>query len=639
MKTEKKTKNSSPWWFFLSGLIVGGIIWFLLFTLAFSDLKTVSNQLDDFSPPLTTRLYDVEGRLLAELFTENREYVELSQIPDLIKEAFIASEDQNFYHHPGIDPWGIIRAAWQNLINMDIVEGASTITQQLSRNLFLSQQRTWKRKIQEIFLAFSLEKKYTKNEILEAYLNQIYFGHGAYGVKAAARIYFGKDLEELNLAEIAMLTGVARSPGNFSPYVDLSTAQRQQRRVLRRMQALGFISKEQLEEALATPIVLAGKEKSRSSAPYFVDYIIKELQKNYDEETIFGGGLKIYTTIDLDIQKFAEQALKESGYQGAILCIDPQTGYIKAMVGGRDYSESKFNRAVQAHRQPGSAFKPFIYSAALDSGFTPSTILVDELLTFPNGWKPQNYEKTFNGPITLREALEKSVNIIGIKLLQETGVDKVISYARKMGIKSDLRRDLSLALGTSEVNLLELTNAYCAFANRGLVPEPIAILRIENFSGEVLYESQRSLHRALSEDTAYIMARLLQGVIERGTAKAARIDRPAGGKTGTTEDFIDAWFVGFTPDLVCGIYLGNDDRTPLGPSKTGGVIAAPLFAKVMKEAHKDVPVHDFYSPSGIRELKVCMETGKLASPNCKAVTLPFKAGTEPREWCSQCSGS
>ena len=344
-----------------------------------------------------------------------------------------------------------------------------------------------------------------------------------------------------------MLAGVARSPGNFSPYVDLSAAQRQQRRVLRRMKEAGFISKEELEEALATPIVLSGREKNRSPAPYFVDYLIKELQKSYNEETIFGGGLKIYTTIDLDIQKVADQALKDSGYQGAILCIEPQTGYIKAMVGGRDYDESKFNRAVQAYRQPGSAFKPFIYSAALDSGFTPSTILVDEPLVFPNGWKPQNYEKTFNGPITLREALEKSVNIIGIKLLQETGVDKVINYARKMGIKSDLRRDLSLALGTSEVNLLELTNAYCAFANRGLVPEPIAILRIENFSGETLYESQRTLRRALSEDTAYIMARLLQGVIERGTAKAARIDRPAGGKTGTTEDFIDAWFVGFTP--------------------------------------------------------------------------------------------
>ncbi|MFY9303119.1 MAG: penicillin-binding protein 1A [Atribacterales bacterium] len=634
----KKKKNSSPLWIFLSGLLAGGVVWFLLFAFVLSDLKTVSNQLDDFSPPLTTRIYDIEGRLLAELFTENREYVELSQVPDLLKKAFIASEDQNFYRHPGIDPGGIIRAALQNLINMDIVEGASTITQQLSRNLFLSHQRTWKRKIQEMFLAFTLEKKYTKNEILEAYLNQIYFGHGAYGVKAAARIYFGKNLEELNLAEIAMLTGVARSPGNFSPYVDLATAQRQQRRVLRRMKEMRFISQEHLEEALSTPIVLSGREKNRSIAPYFVDYLLKELQKSYDEETIFGGGLKIYTTIDLDIQKIANQALEESEYQGAILCIEPQTGYIKAMVGGRDYDESKFNRAVQAYRQPGSTFKPFIYSAALDSGFTPSTILVDEPLIFPNGWKPQNYEKTFNGPITLREALEKSVNIIGIKLLQASGVDKVISYARKMGITSELRRDLSLALGTSEVNLLELTNAYCAFANRGLVPEPIAILRIENFSGEVLYEGQRILRRALSEDTAYIMARLLQGVIERGTAKAARIDRPAGGKTGSTEDFIDAWFVGFTPDLVCGIYLGNDDRTPLGPRKTGGVIAAPLFSKIMKEAHKDIPVHDFYPSPGVREVNVCMRSGKLPSPGCNTVTVPFKAGTEPREWCSGCTG-
>ena len=246
--------------------------------------------------------------------------------------------------------------------------------------------------------------------------------------------------------------------------------------------------------------------------------------------------------------------------------------------------------------------------------------------------------KNFQWPYHLKRSFRKSVNIIGIKLLQASGVDKVISYARKMGITSELRRDLSLALGTSEVNLLELTNAYCAFANRGLVPEPIAILRIENFSGEVLYEGQRILRRALSEDTAYIMARLLQGVIERGTAKAARIDRPAGGKTGSTEDFIDAWFVGFTPDLVCGIYLGNDDRTPLGPRKTGGVIAAPLFSKIMKEAHKDIPVHDFYPSPGVREVKVCMRSGKLPSPGCNTVTVPFKAGTEPREWCSGCTG-
>ncbi|NSW75442.1 MAG: PBP1A family penicillin-binding protein, partial [Candidatus Atribacteria bacterium] len=516
------------------------------------------------------------------------------------------------------------------------LEGASTITQQLSRSRFLTQKQVLDRKIKEIFLALMLEKKYTKDQIFEAYLNQIYLGHGVYGVKAAAKTYFGKELQELNLAEVAMLVGIARSPGNFSPYVNFKTAQRQQKRVLQRMRSLGFITEEEFQTALSTPIVLSGLEPNRSLAPHFIDYILKELGKNFDERTIFSGGLKVYTTLDIDLQKTANQVLQEGEYEGAILCIDPQNGYIKAMVGGRNYQESKFNRATQAYRQPGSTFKPFIYAASMDSGFTPSSVLVDEPLVFPNGWKPQNYEKKFRGAITLREALEGSVNIIGIKLLQETGIDKVISYARKMGIKSQLRRDLSLALGTSEITLMELVTAYCAFANKGMVPEPIAILRVENAKGQVLYENKPALHQALSEDTAYIMARLLQGVIERGTGRRANIERPAGGKTGTTEDFIDAWFVGFTPDLVCGIYLGNDDRTPLGPQKTGGIIAAPMFAKVMKEAHRNLPVHDFSRPDGVVELEVCLKSGLLPGNACKTVRLPFKKGRIPQETCTLC---
>lgn len=636
MRRGKLQRTSFFALFFLLGLAAGGIIFGGLFISFFRDFQTISTQLEDFTPSLTTRIYDIRGRLIGEFFTERREYARLNEIPLLLQKAFIASEDQNFYQHPGVDLLGILRALWQNLLNLRVVEGGSTITQQLSRSRFLDNRRNLERKVKEVLLALILERRYTKDEILEAYLNQIYLGHGVYGVKTAARLYFGKDLKDLNLAEMAMLAGVARSPSYFSPYVDLAAAQRQERRVLRRMFECGFITKEEYEKAVATPIVLSGLERRASICPYFLDYLLKELRTRFEDWQIFSGGLKVYTTLDADIQKVANETLTRSGYQGAVLCIDPKNGYIKAMVGGRSYEESKFNRATQAYRQPGSTFKPFIYAAALDSGFTPSTVLVDEPIEFPNGWKPQNYERIFRGPMTLREALEKSVNIIGIKLLQETGIDKVIQYARRMGIQSPLRRDLSLALGTSEVTLLELTTAYAAFANGGMVPEPIAILRVEDAEGHVLYEQTPNLRRALSPETAYIMARLLEGVIERGTGRRAAIGRPAGGKTGTTEDFIDAWFVGFTPDLVCGVFLGNDDRKPLGPQKTGGIIAAPIFAQVMKEALKDVPPHDFTRPEGIVEIEVCAKTGLLPSPSCTTVTLPFKRGTTPKTICTSC---
>lgn len=636
MRKKGAQKTLFPVLSFILGLLAGSIV-FGGVLLSFSgDFENLSTQLEDFTPSLTTRVYDIRGRLIGEFFTERREYARLEEIPLLLQKAFIASEDQNFYRHPGVDLSGILRALWQNLLNLRVVEGGSTITQQLSRSRFLDNRRNLERKIKEVLLALILERRYTKDEILEAYLNQIYLGHGVYGVRTAARLYFGKDLRELNLAEMAMLAGIARSPSHFSPYIDLAAAQRQQRRVLRRMLECGFITKEDYEKALSTPLVLSGLERRASICPYFLDYLLKELRTRFEDQHIFSGGLKVYTTLDADVQKVANEALARSGYQGAILCIDPKNGYIKAMVGGRSYEESKFNRATQAHRQPGSTFKPFIYAAALDSGFTPSTVLVDEPLEFPNGWKPQNYERIFRGPMTLREALEKSVNIIGIKLLQETGVDKVIQYAKRMGIQSTLRRDLSLALGTSEVTLLELTTAYAAFANGGMVPEPVAILRVEDMEGRILYKATPALRKALSPETAYIMARLLQGVVERGTGRRATIGRPVAGKTGTTEDFIDAWFVGFTPDLVCGVFLGNDDRKPLGPQKTGGIIAAPIFAHVMQEALKNVPPHDFSRPEGVVEIAVCAKTGLLPSPSCTTVYLPYKRGTTPQAVCTSC---
>ena len=623
---------------FFFGILFGTVFFLLVQFFCLDDIQVISSQIDNFRPSFTTRVYDNQGRLIHELYTENREYVALSDVPELLQKAFIASEDQNFYRHPGIDINGIVRATLQNILNRRVVEGASTITQQLARNRFLSHERILTRKIKEAVLALFIERKYTKDQILEAHLNQIYFWHGVYGVKTAALVYFGKNISQLNLAEIAMLVGIQRSPGNFSPYVNLRAAQVQQRRVLRLMKERGYIDQSEMEKAIETPIVLSGLKDVPSNAPYFIDYILKELLAKYDGETVFNGGLKVYTTLNLDIQKVATEALQESGYQGAILCLDPKSGEILAMVGGRNYQESKFNRATQAYRQPGSTFKPFIYTTAIENGVTPVDWYVDEPIQFADGWKPRNYDRTFRGPIQIHEALEQSINIIAIKLLQQLSPDQVINYARRMQVKSQLQKNLSLALGTSEMTLMELVNAYCAFANEGRIPEPYAISKIVDWEGNIIYSSNKVIRQAIPADTAYIMARLLQGVIERGTAKRANIGRPAGGKTGSTEDFIDALFIGFTPDVVCGVFLGNDDRKPLGEAKTGGIIAAPLFAKVMKVAHENIPEHDFVRPESIVERSVCLKSGLLPSSSCKkTIVLPFKLGTEPTKICNKCT--
>jgi penicillin-binding protein 1A len=642
MKKRRRARSKFFRFSFFSAFVFGilaGIIFFILVQFFYlDDIRVISSQIDNFRPSFTTRVYDNQDRLIHELYTENREYVALADIPELLQKAFIASEDQNFYQHPGIDISGIIRATLQNILNRRIVEGASTITQQLARNRFLSHERIFNRKIKEQVLALFIERKYTKDQILEAHLNQIYFWHGVYGVKTAALVYFGKNLSQLNLAEIAMLVGIQRSPGNFSPYVNLRAAQIQQRRVLRLMTERGYIDQSEMARAIETPIVLSGLKNITSGAPYFIDHILKELLAKYDGETVFNGGLKVYTTLDLDVQKVATGALQESGYQGAILCMDPKSGEILAMVGGKDYQESKFNRATQAYRQPGSTFKPFIYTTAIENGITAVDWYVDEPLQFPDGWKPKNYDKTFRGAIQIHEALEQSINIIAIKLLQQLGTDQVINYAKRMQVKSQLQKNLSLALGTSEVTLMELVNAYCAFANEGRIPEPYAITKIVDWEGNVIYSSNKTVRQAIPADTAYIMARLLQGVIERGTARRANIGRPVGGKTGSTEDFIDALFIGFTPDMVCGVFLGNDDRKPLGEAKTGGIIAAPIFAKVMKAAHENLPKEDFIRPESVVERSVCLKSGLLPSSSCKkTIVLPFKSGTVPTKVCNQCS--
>ncbi|HEC92156.1 MAG TPA: PBP1A family penicillin-binding protein, partial [Candidatus Atribacteria bacterium] len=507
----------------------------------------------------------------------------------------------------------------------------STITQQLAINTFLTREISLSRKLQDILLALQIERNFTKEEILEMYLNEIYFGHGAYGVQSAAQLYFGKNVQDLNLAECALLAGIPRGPSYYSPILNQENAIKRRNIILNRMFKLGYITKDDMEKAQQSPLKLNyNNKRDKFTAPYFSTYILSQLLEEFGANMVYKGGLKIYTTLDLRMQNIAEKALQESGYEGAIIAIEPNSGHIKAMVGGKNFEESKFNRATQAYRQPGSAFKPFIYLAALENGFTPSNIIEDSPVTFENGWSPENYEKEFRGPVTLREAFELSINVVGVKLLEQVGISKVINYAHKAGIKSKLRPDLSLALGTSEVTPLEIASAYATIANLGVRVEPVSIIRIEDYDGKIIKENVPQKKKMFKEEACYVLIDMMKGVITRGTGWNAQIGRPAAGKTGTTDNFIDAWFIGFTPDLVTAVYIGNDDRKPLGNKMTGGVVAAPIWAKFMKEALKNKEKKEFMQPDKIVKISVCKQSGLLPTDSCPEIlSVAFIKGTEP----------
>ncbi len=637
-KQEKKDKNKKRNFNFLFtfiivillGIFIGGTVGTVS---AFMGINKYIPTKKDFITSLSTTIYDIKGREIAKLWKENREIVPLSKVPKHLINAVIAIEDSRFYSHHGIDIKGILRSLIQNIINRKIVEGASTITQQLARTSFLNREKTLKRKIKEAILAIQIEKKYSKNEILELYLNEVYFGHGAYGVQSAARTFFGKDVSQLDLAESALLAGLLRGPYYYSPYIYPERAKKRQQTVLRKMLENGFITESEYEKALNEKLHLVPlNNKMVKNAPYFVNYILNILLKDFDRDEIYKGGLKIYTTLDLDVQRVAEKTLSESGYQGAIITIDPKTGEIRAMVGGRNFKESQFNRAIQAKRQPGSSFKPIYYSAALENGFTAGSIIVDEPLKFDNGWEPKNFDNEYFGPVTLAFGLAYSLNSVGIKIMQQIGVKKAIAYARRFGITTPLVNNLSLALGASEVIPLEIISAYTVFPNKGKWIEPHGLIKVENHEGAVLKRFIPKTRQVIKPETAYIMCKLLEGVIKRGTAWRADIGREMGGKTGSTNDYRDAWFIGFTPDLLTGIYIGNDDHSPLGNRKTGGLVVAPLWKKIMKEALKDIPPSRFEKPDDIVEIPMCFKRGILGKPDCKdKVRLPFVKGTEPEE--------
>jgi len=603
----------------------------------------------EIRPAASSQIYDVHGKLITNVHSvENRVLVPINKIPKDLQNAFIAAEDVRFYQHVGIDPRGILRAIWSNITNREVSEGGSTITQQLAKNALLTQERTLKRKIQEAVLALQLERQYSKTEILEMYLNQIYFGQGAYGVQAAAQVYFGKNVEQLNLAECAMLAGIPKSPNYYSPTNNLKVAKDRQAVVLDQMVKYGYLDAAtavQVKNEKLTLVKSTGTSGS-SVAPYFIDYVTQQLVAKYGADAVYKDGLQIYTTLDLDMQKAAEQAMTnlptyktdKNGIkqpQGALVAIDPRTGYIKAMVGGR--GNDQFNRAVMAERQPGSAFKPFVYLAAIENGLTAASVIEDSPISF-GSWSPGNYDGRFHGNMTLRHALEDSINVVAVKLANQVGSDKPLYYAQQMGISTLVLqgnvsdRNLASALGglTRGVTPLEIASAYGVLANQGVRAEPIAIIKVVDRNGKILEQNTSHSKAIVNERSTFILTDMMRGVLTEGTGAGANIGRPAAGKTGTTSDYKDAWFVGFTPDLVAAVWMGNDSGGNLD-GITGGDLPATIWRSFMSSALSKTPARDFTVPSGIVSVLISSRDGLLVTDpkNKDAYSEYFIDGTQP----------
>jgi penicillin-binding protein 1A len=760
--TQKQGKKGWPF-YVIYLFILFGLLFLISGTLLF---HYYSHHLPDFTPLKEPNLnaysvvYSEDDEVVGKFLMDNRIPVSYEKIPKQLVKAFIAAEDAEFFQHKGVDYKGILRAVFKNLLAGRIVQGGSTITQQMTKTFFLTPKRSLLRKLKEVAYASGLERDLTKEEILTLYLNNIYLGNGAYGVEAASESYFNKRVDQLNLAEMAMMAGLVKAPSRYSPINNLRRAKDRQAYVLTRMTELDFISKEEKEKTLQIPLKIQSRESAYfSRAPYFTELIRHQVERKYGKEKLYQEGLRIYTTLDLSLQRAAQNSVdtglreldRREGFrgpfrtvspkevkelldkkrgslpplpqkesfdavviskddskkfytvwvedrkgilpysemswalnikptpnykpkkvktpgdllnpgdvvdvrvkgsykkdsppiltleqeplvQGALLCLDPKTGYIRAMVGGRDFSESQFNRAIFSRRQPGSAFKPIIYAAALEKGYTPSTILMDSPVEYsdPDGgsyWAPKNYDQDFMGPITFRNALAHSRNVVTVKILDDIGVGYALKFIKRIGIESPIKRDLSIALGTSGVSMPELTCAFAVFANGGERVKPIFIKKIVTMKGEVLEEntpyiemeekededetvetsSPVSKEQVISPQNAFIMTHLLEGVVQHGTGQRAKVlGRPVAGKTGTSSDYSDAWFVGYTPSLLAGVWVGFDDKTSLGKNESGARAALPVWISFMDQALKNTPIETPRPPEGILLIKVNLETG------------------------------
>jgi len=744
----------------LAGLLLGGTYFY--FT---KDLPRISS-LNDYRPPIITTVYSDDKRKMAEFFKERRLVIPLSGMPKMLIHAFVAAEDARFFKHEGIDFVSITRAFFKNIEAGTIIQGGSTITQQVAKSFFLSPKRSYARKVREAILAYRIDKALTKDEILFLYLNQIYLGHGAYGVEAAAENYFEKSAADLNLAECAMLAGLPQAPSRYSPFLHPKKAKQRQIYVLNRMINEGYITNIQATEAINTQLDIKPRRNWYiEEVPCYTECVRKYVEEKYGRDVLYKEGLTIHTAVNIEMQKAGRNALtlgltaldKRQGYrgplkhlkpeqleafsqeiqsmlekhplepgritqglviavndseqevtvrigseqgslhfdnmkwarkpdtkvayydarinkvsdvlkvgdvvlvkvkgqqeetgrwdlaleqkpivEGALLCMEAETGYVKAMIGGRDFKVSQFNRAIQSKRQPGSAFKPIIYAAAIDKGYTPATIIMDAPIVFKDTeneftWKPRNYEEKFHGPTLLRTALALSRNVVTIKIVKDIGIDYVIDYAKQLGIKSKLTRDLSLALGSSGVSLLEIVRAYAVFNNQGYRIKPCFVTKILDRDGNILEENQPESEKVIEKSTAYIMTNLLQGVVKNGTGwRAKALNRPVAGKTGTTNDLHDAWFIGYTPRYVTGAWAGFDEEKPLGLGETGSRAASPVWLKFMKTILQNKSVQVFQVPDGVVFAKIDAETGLLAAPKSKKTIFEcFKEGTVPTEY-------
>ncbi len=710
------------------------------------DLPAIS-ALDDYAPNTISRVYGARGEVVGEFAIERREVIPYEAISPLLKQAILAAEDDSFEQHFGLSIPRIIVTLAKDIVERRKAGGASTLTQQLTRKLFLTDEKTWERKIKEAILAIQIEKRYTKNEIFTLYCNQMYFGHGVYGVQAASRLYFGKDAKDVSVEEAALIAGILQGNVRQSPYVNMDAAVRRRNYALGRMAEVGYLSQAEADAAKKKPIVLRGEPTAQPSvAPYFLEEVRKELEARYGAKALYENGLSVQTALDISLQEAANRALDDGlrridrrrgfraprrnvvkeghtidafrqgrwdramadgdvvpavvrsasaasivaragalavtidkkGFawtskaaadqlvkpgdlievrlaavdhaagtaggtleqpplvEGAVLAIDNKTGQIRAMVGGHSFERSKFNRATQAYRQVGSSFKPFVYTAAIDRGYTPVSTIVDEPVSFSTGpgqpaYSPQNYDHRFEGAVTLRHALEDSRNIPAVKLMEQLGPRQVNAYARRLGLESPLPPYLAVALGAAEATLEEITSAYAVYPNQGVHMRPYAVLKVTDREGNVLEENRPEPKDAIRADTAFMMTSLLRGVVQRGTAtKAASLNWPLGGKTGTTDDYTDAWFVGFDPDITLGVWIGLDQKKPIGHNMTGAEAALPVWIDVMTAwigDRKEPPT--FEAPGNIVFVSVDRGGTSAAEGAPGVISEAFIAGTQP----------
>ncbi len=636
-------------------LLVAGFFMGILTTLK-KTLPAVE-AVQEYKSPLVTYVYDENGEVLTEFYNELRIPVELEDIPELVKKTTIAVEDRKFYSHWGINPFAIFRAFIANVLARRTVQGGSTITQQLARSMFLSLERTYMRKLKELILTWTIERTYSKNEILNMYLNEIYYGNGCYGIEAASRKLFDKSVKVSNLSECALLVGLPRSPIYYDPLKRPENALRRRAVILGVMEETGVGDKIEIVRAKNSPLgIEPDRHRYSKIGPYLVEEIKKQIGERFGSEIFYRGGAFVYTCVDKKMQRIADEVVvrkieeleelweimpdSTNPLQVALFAMDPRTGRIKAMVGGRNFGVSQFNRAVQAYRQPGSAFKPFVYTTAIDEGYTTTYKLLDQPIVIEvqdTIYSPSNYDSTFRGEMTLRDALAFSRNLASVRLILDVGPEDVVNHAKRMGIETKLLPVISLALGSNSLTLQELVTGYATIANGGYRVKPYTIDRIIGQNDEVLYEAKPYKERVLREETAYLMTSLLESVADYGTGAGMRwrgFLRPAAGKTGTTNEWRDAWFIGFTPELICGVWLGRDEPDTIMKGGSGAALALPIWTEFMKRALSDETVSNFIMPSGIVKCTVCKESGLLPVEGCKELVEElFIKGTEPKTTC------